>query len=104
MKTLSKHQIDELIRLGYKRMYTPTAWAKNVGRLTITINPYKNKFHTFVDENNADDEVISSIYIALMPLLRLSIFTEMLSRLEAYDKPKNLDRKSIHSLPKGFFD
>lgn len=104
MKTLSKHQIDELIRLGYKRTYTPTAWAKNIGRLTITINPSSKRFHVFVDENNADGEVISSIYIALMPLLRLSIFTEMLSRLEAYEKPINVNRKSKLSIPKGFFD
>ena len=104
MKTLSKHQIGELKRLQFKKDYTPSSWSRNIGRLTVTVNPTGREFNVFLDENNANGEVVSSIYVSRMPLLRLSIFTEMLSRLEAYEKPKNLDRKSKLSIPKGFFD
>lgn len=104
MKTLTTYQIDELNRLGFKRTNTPTAYYKNIGRLTITINPTGKNFHVFLDENNAEGDVISSIYIAKMPILRLSIFTEILNRLEAYEKPKPQNRSSKLAPPKGFFD
>ena len=104
MKTLSKQKIDELERLQFKRDYTPTSWSRNIGRLTITVNPTGREFNVFLDENNASGEVISSIYVSRMPLLRLSIFTEMLIRLEAYEKPKPQNRTNKLALPKGFFD
>lgn len=104
MKTLSKHQIDELKKLQFKKDYTPTSWSRNIGRLTITVNPAGREFNVFLDENNANGEVISSIYVSRMPLLRLSIFAEMLIRLETYEKPKPQNRTNKLALPKGFFD
>jgi hypothetical protein len=104
MRKLSNQQITELERLKFKRDYTPTSWSRNIGRLTITVNPTGREFNVFLDENNSNGEVINSIYVNRMTLLRLSIFTEMLIGLEAFEKPKIENRKSKLSLPKGFFD